>query len=416
MMDALPPEIQIITTPGGERYELPQRHVGCLRVAAGPVIFLALIFSGLSLFMVLTSSGLYQILTGGGGSMDIMQVIIGVVFFLISGLIPLAFGCFMYGGHNTIELRNDWLIATHHSGPLRWRRKILIKDVRKLEIKTGNPDSSYIGTQPMIGALNAELTGGGRRNLAWGYHHETLRALAKLITERCRVRDGVTLVDDNQTTILVEERTLGQEGQFEAYRRAHNKSTSDQPPEVNYIPPRPANSTVILEARDDGLTLTIPPVGVRKGAKGLFGFSIFWNLFMVVFTGFWSVGSKGNTQGLGLLMLIAFFGLFWAVGIGMLVAAINAGRRRAILDVVGDTLLITRQNIFKTRQQEVRRDNIKSIRRDASGTKVNDVPLLNLQVHLREGKKIAMLGQLSNDELSWIASELREALGLSGRS
>lgn len=264
----------------------------------------------------------------------------------------------------------------------------------------------------MIGALNAELVGGGRRNLAWGYHKDTLRAMAKLLTERCRVRDGAILVDDNQTTIVVEERTLGQWGQFEAYRRAHNKNVSDLPPETHDIPPQPVDSEVKLEVRDDGLTLSIPPVGICKGSKGLFGFSIFWNGFMVVFTRFWIVGSNGSTQGWSLLMLVAFFGLFWAIGIGTLIAAINAGRRRAILDVVGDTLLITRQNIFKTRQQEVHRDNIKSIRRDRSGVEVNDVPILNLQIRLHEGKKISLFSQLSDDELGWLAAVLREALGV----
>jgi hypothetical protein len=414
MPNDLPPEIEVVTTPRGERYELPQRHVGCLRVAAGPVIFIALIFSGSSLFMALASSGLIQSLTGGSGSVDILQVFIGAVFFLVSGLIPLAFGCFMYGGRNTIELRDDWLIATHHGGPLRWRRKMPVKDVLKLEIKTGNPESSSVGTHPMIGALNAELVGGGRRNLAWGYHKDTLGAMAKLLTERCRVRDGATLVDDNQITIVVEERTLGQWSQFEAYRRAHNKNVSDLPPETNEITPQPTDSTVILEPNDVGLTITVPPVGIRKGGKGGLGFSIMWNGFMAVFTFFWFY-SGSRFSGWELLLICGFLSLFWAVGIGVGVAAINAGRRRAILDVVGDTLLITRQNIFKTRQQEVHRDNIQSIRRDKSGTEINDVPVLNLQVRLYEGKKVSMFSQLSNDEIGWVAAVLREALDVPSR-
>ena len=131
---------------------------------------------------------------------------------------------------------------------------------------------------------------------------------------------------------------------------------------------------------------------------------------VALFTGFWVSAGKQNVT--DLLIFSAIISLFWAVGIGMLVAAINAGRRRAILDVVGDTLLITRQNIFKNRQQEVHRDNIKSIRRDKSGVEVNDVPVLNLQVRLHEGKKISMFSQLSNDELSWVAAVLREALGV----
>ncbi len=134
---------------------------------------------------------------------------------------------------------------------------------------------------------------------------------------------------------------------------------------------------------------------------------------MVVFTGMWVISGRNDAS--DLLVVIPFFLLFWAIGIGVLVTAINAGRRRAILDVVGDTLLITRKNIFKTWQQEVRRDNIQSIRRDKSGVEVNDVPILNLQVRLHEGKKISMFSQLTNEELSWLAAVLHEALDVPGR-
>ncbi|MEZ6190856.1 MAG: hypothetical protein R3C45_06135 [Phycisphaerales bacterium] len=40
---------------------------------------------------------------------------------------------------------------------------------------------------------------------------------------------------------------------------------------------------------------------------------------------------------------------------------------------------------------------------------------MNLQVRLHKGKKISMLSQLSNEELSWIAALLREALRVPGK-
>ena len=408
MPDALPPDIQIVTTMRGTLYELPAHEVGCLRIVAVPMILFGLVFVGVGLYIALIEGGLIGWMTdgrvGGGGPVDPFQAMFGIPFFL-SGLVPLLFGAFLLGGRSSIELRDDRLIATHRFGPIYRRKKIAISQIRKFQIKSINPDHAPQALDQTLSALNAILVDGGFKNLTWGYPKQTLRALANHLSERCREQAGAKLFDDDQTVIEVEESTIG-DGLRDAMTEARNNS----PKRVGETPSRPENAVAILERQDDGLTITIPAVGIRKGSKGMFGFSVFWNLFMAVFTGIWTFADH---QGVGdLLFVIAILSLFWAVGIVMLIASINTGRRRAILDVVGDTLLITRQNIFKTRQQEVHRDNIQSIRRDKSGTEVNDVPILNLQVHMHEGKKIAMLSQLSNDELAWIAGELRRALDL----
>ena len=176
------------------------------------------------------------------------------------------------------------------------------------------------------------------------------------------------------------------------------------------IVPKPPRTVAIMEQRDDGITLTIPRVGILKGSKGLLGFSIFWNGFMLLFTGA-LVFSGALSYGMGLIF-VPFLALFWAIGLFTLYSVINTGRRQAILDVVGDTLLVSRKNLFKTQQQKVHRDQIKSICKGPSGTKINDVPVMELHIRRSGAKKIAMLSQLSDDELAWIASELRAALGV----
>ena len=45
-----------------------------------------------------------------------------------------------------------------------------------------------------------------------------------------------------------------------------------------------------------------------------------------------------------------------------------------------------------------------------SGTEVNDVPINELQIHLISGKKRGLLSQRRDEELRWIAAELRKAL------
>ncbi|MEZ6190857.1 MAG: hypothetical protein R3C45_06140 [Phycisphaerales bacterium] len=271
MTNRLPPEIQIVTTSDGELIELPSRYVGCLRVVAVPVIVLGLVFAGGGLALLLFNSGLYHKLSGGIGSIGIAPIILGAMI-LPAGLVPVALGLFMFGGRNTIELRDEQLIATHRSGPMRWRRVIPMKDLRKFEIKTGNPESSPKGTDPRVGALNVVLDGGARRNLAWGYHKDTLRALADYLAEQCRSRAGATLMHSSLAPIEVEERTIGQDRTLEKILQAKEAAGEHVSDNTVGIPPRPADSTVIYEPHEDGLTIKQSRWWVcTKGPRGCLG-------------------------------------------------------------------------------------------------------------------------------------------------
>lgn len=407
MPNDLPPEIDVVSTPQGERYELPARKAGCLRpIAAVPLILFGVVFGYFGLNTALVKGGLWGLVTGSTtvNLLDLFTALIGLLY-IFTGLGAICLGVMLTRGRSIIELRDNRLIATQCGSPLRWRREVPLEQIRKFQIKSSNTDEATIAIGASLSALNVVMAGGNMYNLAWGYPKPMLRALADRLSERCETIRGARLLSVDRLEIEVEERTLGQE---------RFAGSADYSPDGDgTVPPQPANSTVILEHNDADVTITVPPVGIRKGAKGLFGLSIFWNVFMTVFTGMWMSGDRKDVS--DLLIVIPFFSLFWAIGIGMLVAAINAGRRKAILDVVGDTLLITRQNIFKTRQQEVHRDNIKSIRRDRSGVKVKGVPILNLQIRLHEGKKISLFSQLSDDELGWLAAVLREALDVPSR-
>jgi hypothetical protein len=410
MPAALPPEIDVIATPQGERYEMPGRNIGCLKIAAIPLVLIGLVFCFAGLYTSLIEGGVLGAVAGhrGGKPLDPFTALFGVPFFL-SGLFTLYLGGMIAGGRSTVELRDGRLIATQRSGPLRWRRKVPIDRIKTFQIKSSGMNEDEVMVGAALSALNVVTTGGRYYNLAWGYPKPMLRTLADRLAQRCGSGGGAKLLDEDRPEIAVEERTVGQDllpdGELEDIGPGQDADDT--------VPPQPAGSKVVLTPNDAGLTLTVPAVGIRKAGKGLLGFSIMWNLFIAVFTFFWFYA--GVRIGWELLLICGVLSLFWAVGIGTLVAAINAGRRKAILDVVGDTLLVTRQNIFKTRQQEVKRDNIKSILRGASGTKVNGVPILNLQVRLKKGKTISMFSQLSDDELGWIAAVLREALDVPGR-
>ncbi len=180
-------------------------------------------------------------------------------------------------------------------------------------------------------------------------------------------------------------------------------------PGEQVVPDQPAGSNVVLNCQDQDLTLKVPPAGLLKGSKGMFVFSLIWLGFMAVFTPMWFLSdtAPGGTEALGLL---AFLSLFWAIGGGLLVASIHMGRRRAIIDVVGGVLLISRAGLFGTKQVEFETGQVRAVRVGASGLKVNNVPVMELQILPVEGRKVGLLSQRNDDELEWIAATLRTAI------
>ncbi len=161
--------------------------------------------------------------------------------------------------------------------------------------------------------------------------------------------------------------------------------------------------------------MTVPPAGLFKGSKGLFAFSILWCGFMVVFSGF-SVAVPlvtGSFSG-QLWPFVAGCAVFWAIGIAVLVAAVNMGRRHAIIDVVDDVLLINRKSLFRIKSHQWPRQELETVTVGPSGIESNDVPILELKVRLRAGKDVGMFAGRDQAELRWMAWVLTDCLNLPG--
>ena len=103
------------------------------------------------------------------------------------------------------------------------------------------------------------------------------------------------------------------------------------------------------------------------------------------------------------------------IGAGLLGGALNMGHRRATLEAGSGSLRIHESTLFGNRYREWRPGEIAAIRADNSGMAVNDVPIIELQIHPAVGKKVGLLAGRKDDELRWIASELRKALNVPAR-
>jgi hypothetical protein len=183
----------------------------------------------------------------------------------------------------------------------------------------------------------------------------------------------------------------------------------------------PAGSNILCETFPDGVTVQIPPAGVWKGSKGLFVFGILWlaivgPISLCLIGGlFGAIGvqaKKPDANALWIMPLV--MSLFWAVGIGMLLAAINMGKRKAALAVTGGSLMVIQSGLFGTKKRQWEPGEVEAVCTGPSGLEVNGEPVLELHIHDGGGKFSLLCGR-SDAELEFIASTLRRALGVSSR-
>jgi hypothetical protein len=92
------------------------------------------------------------------------------------------------------------------------------------------------------------------------------------------------------------------------------------------------------------------------------------------------------------------------------------GMRRAAIAVTGGTLMVIQTGLFGAKQRDWEPGDVESIRAGPSGVTVNGRALLELQIYDGGADRFAILCGRTDEELHWIASELRTALGLPARA
>jgi hypothetical protein len=105
-----------------------------------------------------------------------------------------------------------------------------------------------------------------------------------------------------------------------------------------------------------------------------------------------------------------FMSVFVAVGVLLLLLSIHMGRRTAEMAIAGGRLFIIQKGIFGTKQKEWDADEIANVCVGPSGMLVNDVPIMELQVHNNAGKKQGFLSGRNDDELEWLAAMISAKL------
>lgn len=393
---------QHVATADGARYILPRRQLGPGRwLGLLPILF-GCFFSGFALFWMWGASGAMWNNQGRFQWIGLTFMLFGLPFVLV-GFMPIGMGLTVIAGRGEVIVRNGKLIAREKIGPFFWSRKRQVDGIERFELVRDYQSKNNTAQKMNLGKFSAFRAVGSDIKpmiVAWGYERDMLEELANHLAQRCQARGPTKLFNESTDEIAVVDAP------------EEDDITDTETPTDGRLPDPPAKTKILLDVHDAGVTLTIPPAGLRsKGAMGMLTFSLIWCGFMAVFTTLMVFAEDGTKN---LWVAIPFIGLFWAIGIGMFLGALNSAKQQAIIDVVGfppnAVLLITRQGLFATKQQEIPLEQIEAIRMDNSGMEVNDVPVKNLQVHRKQGKKIGLLSGRDEDELKWVAAVLRYAL------
>jgi hypothetical protein len=392
MRDALPPEICVTDLPNGVQYRLPRRQLGPVQMIGYFFLGIGLLLAGLSVFQLIEG----PLLGPAQGAPAAVSLVFSACF-LIPGAFGVIAGLFVVAGSSEIELRGDWLWAIERSGPLRWRRRRPTARVRRLEVQAApvrrNGQLVTAGPLASLGALAAACDGAKPMILVLAYPVDWLRPLANDLAGRMHLADEA---DPAAGAAIVEVVTL-----------------PPNPGEFRERPEQPAGSRAFLEENPDGPTITIPPAGVWRAAKALLVFSVVWTgISLAVGGAFATALIRGGLRGWEAVVPLGLVTLFLGVGIAIFLAAVNMGRRRGVLAVVGDRLLVMQTGIFGGKRGEWPCDELADVRTGPSGIEVNSQPVLELQILPRDGTKLGLLAGRDRDELDWIATVLRRGLRL----
>jgi len=171
----------------------------------------------------------------------------------------------------------------------------------------------------------------------------------------------------------------------------------------------------VVKSSDDQLVIAVPPGGKRARGIGIFGFV--WMAFIVPFScvalmvddADWDGGNAPPLFG-----LIAFLSIFWAVGIGMLVAWVRMRFTQILLSVERDQFAIQKTLFGRKKLKKLALDENSHAELVESYSE-NDRPVYAIQMEgVGEIEKFAT--GLSYEEKRWLARSINQFLGVGGRS
>jgi len=382
--------VAVTETFDGARFELPPR-------GRQKAVGLGLTLFGLfvTAFMVFWMSGPIRGALRGSGAFNVFLLVFGLMGLpgLLAGLAMLTAGLAAWSGRSraTVEIGGGRLRVMERFGPFRYTWKRPVAGMRRFRFgsESAETDAASSPEASRFAASVLTVEGDFPRPLwiAPFYDPALLRALANALADLAG---------------------RGAPAGAPAVAVLDSPAAPDAPePAI----PRPARSKVSILEMPEGFAVDAPPAGLIRGSHGLIFFAVFWLgmcglIFGVALT-------KGGTAVPA--PFAAFAALFVGIGIALLLFAIHLGRRRVMIAANARTLGVRRIGPFGTKEERYPRADLCAVRCGPSGIEVNDRPVMELQFHFHSRTKVGCLAQLSQDELRWLAGELRRRLGVPER-
>ena len=416
-MDGTPPQLEYRQLADGDVWVLPPRRpptafrVVAVVCAVVPLVMVATFALGIGPLggRVLGGFGPQAARAGTIGLTALIAAVGLVIDWKIARFVlSAAFG------RTEVELRGGRLSVRERLGAFRvldWARhkpaeRVAFLEVTAGEARVGQPDE-WVRS---MGGLTARLDTreGEKWPVAVGVPAVVLRELAGALSMALGVEH-----DPFAPSTLA------------AQRAAAGQPDHDETP-VGV--PQPKHSEAEVVRTNGEVSIRLPAMGLVRGSKGIFTFAVVWlgfrSAFIVVGVLVFGLGSGGfpasgsaaapSLVGAGITALV--IAGFIAIGVWMLIHAVSMGRRRAIIDIVGDAVLVTRKSPFGEKIEQWTADEVADVRVGPTGTEINNIPVLELQIlTVTPGgsrAKVGLLSERPNDELRWIASEIRAAMGL----
>lgn len=180
-----------------------------------------------------------------------------------------------------------------------------------------------------------------------------------------------------------------------------------------YSPPPPGVGIQVVDSPDDRLVIAIPPGGKRARGIGYFAFA--WLaitgpvscVFLMVDDANWDGGEAPPA-----IFMIPFFGIFWAVGIGMLIAWVRMRFTQIYLAVEREQFAIQKVLFGRKKLKKIPLDET-SHAELVESYQENATPVYAIQMEGVDGKTKFGTG-LSYEEKRWLATTINRFLGVGG--
>lgn len=410
----LPSEIERVETVSGVRYALPRRGLGRVHLI-GLIPLVGSLLAGYWIVAVFLKNFGWPI---RGGIEDMFVAAIAIPFLYIDFSV-IRFGMLILLGRCDIELRHDTLRATQRA-LFFWRaRRWKLEKLDHLQIVGFVPSDSQESKGPTMQKLDALVAvqpDGKRMMVAPGYPRSWLLPLAHDIAERSGRDSSFVHVTAGQTTSMA-DRMRGEIEADLALAEADASATTEaqiaRARADSFDPPK--DTKIELQRLPDGLTLKAPPAGLRAGTHGMFGFGLAWCAFMTLVTLLIlfvkSEPVRGDRQ-MPLAGTIAFVGGFWIVGIGIIASGVNMARRSAAIAVAGGQMMAIQTGLFGTKKNQWHLAELETVKVGPSNMKVNDQPVMQLQIKPLEGETFGLLTGRDLADLHWMANLLNQQVAI----